>query len=425
VNTQRYETLIEIACNMRPLVVLLAVLCAHIVDGLEIGSGDAAAYSFVTASPLPVLPSPPLAVSPAHVASLPSRAASPSLALSAASEPIQVTVFSPAPGDVAGRNGSGFVVDIALDVASSQDNNLLSNYVPYFNDPSSKTFKPGSASFAPGLVVTLSTTEHLGTAFRGPGTNLAGLFQINGIAEVNFGDMAEAWNTWIAQKPLFGADLESMLTVFVVNGTAPDIVADDLSGYDIISNIVVVPFTIAGDDDVADVFGPAEVTVLSPGEGDVSGVNGTGFVIDVLLQYGTSLSSVSKQAKLNTVAGPTIDILPEPFFNDPSSPSFHPGSLVSSPGLVVTLSTTKNVSGTPFQGPSTNLAGLFQVTGISSNSTVLNVQNVWLPGKALFGVNVESELTVFVVEGTAPLYIPPYPAGIISEVVKVTFTIAG
>ena len=96
-------------------------------------------------------------------------------------------------------------------------------------------------------------------------------------------------------------------------------------------------------------------------------------------------------------------------------------------GLVVLLSTTKNVSGTPFKGPGTNLAGLFQITGTSRTGDVLNVQNVWIPGKALFGKNVKSKLTAFVVAGKAPAYINDISAteGKISAITNVTFTIAG
>lgn len=134
-------------------------------------------------------------------------------------------------------------------------------------------------------------------------------------------------------------------------------------------------------------------------------VDGTDFVIDILLQSDSYLSTAM------------------PYFNSPSNnKTFHPGSLASSPGLVVLLSTTKNVTGTPFKGHSTNLAGLFQLTGTASAG---KVQNIWLPGKALFGVDVESTLTVFVVNGTSPAYVPePFPRAI-SPIVKVPFTIAG
>lgn len=165
--------------------------------------------------------------------------------------PVVVTVFSPGKGDVAGLAGAGYIVDLSLDAASPADNAYLSvanGYKPFFNDPTSTTFHPGSDLGAPGLVVLLSTTKTIpGTPFVGPGTNLAGLFQINGVAKVNEGTLAETWNTWQVGKPIAGAGVKTTLTVFVVKGTAPTVISgepEDQPGR--ISNIVYVTFTIAG-----------------------------------------------------------------------------------------------------------------------------------------------------------------------------------
>ncbi|MHB2001745.1 MAG: hypothetical protein ACYCSI_16425 [Solirubrobacteraceae bacterium] len=95
---------------------------------------------------------------------------------------------------------------------------------------------------APGLVVLLSNTPtQPGTPFQGPRTNLAGLFQINGVAQIS-GGRAETWNTWQPGKALFGAG-PTTLTVYAVRGTAPAVVpAHGLE----ISNVVHVKFDIAG-----------------------------------------------------------------------------------------------------------------------------------------------------------------------------------
>ena len=45
-------------------------------------------------------------------------------------------------------------------------------------------------------------------------------------------------------------------------------------------------------------------------------------------------------------------------FNGPK-PTFHPGPNAAAPGLVVLLSTTPTLAGTPLQGANTNLAGDF------------------------------------------------------------------
>lgn len=160
--------------------------------------------------------------------------------------PLKVTVFSPGAGDHSGAGGVAFIVDLSLDATKPRYNSLLSpaaGYKPYFNDPSASTFHPGPDPGAPGLVVLLSTTPNKpGTPFQGPRTNLAGLFQINGVARVG-GGLAETWNTWQPGKPLFGTG-PSRLTVYVVRGTAPAVVP--ATGLKRISNVVTVPFSING-----------------------------------------------------------------------------------------------------------------------------------------------------------------------------------
>lgn len=169
----------------------------------------------------------------------------------ATDKPVKVTVFSPGDGDQAGTGGKGYVVDLSLDAASPSDNSYLSaanGYKPYFGDPTSPNFHPGADAGAPGLVVLLSTTKTIaGTPFKGPNTNLAGLFQINGIARVNNGSTAETWNTWLVGKPIAGAGIASTLTVYVVSGTAPAVVSGTPESQpNLISNVVRVNFTIAG-----------------------------------------------------------------------------------------------------------------------------------------------------------------------------------
>lgn len=164
---------------------------------------------------------------------------------------IDVTVFSPGLGDVVGVAGAGFVVDLALDVSAPQYNDTLSprlGYKPFFNDPSNNsTFHPGPAIAAPGLVVLLSTTKSIpGTVFKGPNTNLAGLFQITGTALVNNGTTREVWSTWLVGKAIAGMGIPSNLTVFVLNGTAPTyLVGSPSEQIGRMSNVVSVPFYLA------------------------------------------------------------------------------------------------------------------------------------------------------------------------------------
>jgi predicted lipoprotein with Yx(FWY)xxD motif len=159
-------------------------------------------------------------------------------------QPVELSVFSPGANDVAGKDGSGFVIDLALTARNKASNRFLApeaGYKPLFNNPTSPTFQPGPNGAAPGLVVLLSTTPDTpGTPFHGPNTNLAGLFQINGVGSVR-GGLTQTWNTWQVGRAGFGSG-PSILTAYVVKGAAPAVVPG--SGLEVISNKVNVPFTI-------------------------------------------------------------------------------------------------------------------------------------------------------------------------------------
>ena len=104
---------------------------------------------------------------------------------------------------------------------------------------------------------------------------------------------------------------------------------------------------------------PVKVTVFSPGAGDHSGTGGAGFIVDLAVD--------ATGARGNSILSSANGY--HPFFNDPSSTTFHPGPDPGAPGLVVLLSTTPDKPGTPLQGPDTNLAGLFSST-VSPTSAV-------------------------------------------------------
>jgi|SRR5271167_4174446 len=157
---------------------------------------------------------------------------------------------------------------------------------------------------------------------------------------------------------------------------------------------------------------PVMVTVFSPGAGDVSGTAGAGFIVDLAIDA----TDAGGNALLSSTNGY------QPFFNDPTSSTFHPGVDPGAPGLVVMLSTTPNKPGTPLQGPGTNLAGLFQLNGVANVGGKAEAWNTWQVGKPLFGTG-HSSLTVYVVAGTAPTVVSPETKPI-SNVVRVPFTIA-
>jgi len=159
---------------------------------------------------------------------------------------------------------------------------------------------------------------------------------------------------------------------------------------------------------------PLTVTVFSPGNGDVSGSEGAGFVIDLAIDA----SSPRYDNLLSSTAGY------KPFFNDPSAPTFHPGPAPGAPGLVVLLSGTPDKPGTPFQGPNTNLAGLFQLNGVATvEGNKAEDWATWEVLKPNFATGPET-LTVYVVSGTAPAVVPASGLKPISNVVKVRFEIA-
>jgi predicted lipoprotein with Yx(FWY)xxD motif len=154
-----------------------------------------------------------------------------------------------------------------------------------------------------------------------------------------------------------------------------------------------------------------KASVISPAPGASAGIGGT-FSVDL------SLEARMPQAN-SLLAGYTAA------FNDPSKPSFHPGPDAAAPGLVVLLSTTPTIAGTPLQGPNTNLAGVFQINDIATTNGKTSTFNSWIvtaPG--FFGKATTATLTVYAVDGTAPAVVTGNEKPI-SNVVRENFTIAG
>jgi hypothetical protein len=175
-------------------------------------------------------------------------------------KPVSVEVFAPEKGDAAGRNASGFLVDLAAEfptgVAATGAKEQVTGPGAHQNAPPFPgAFAPGKDESFPGLIVLLSTTG-IGA---GPGQNLAGLFNLTGFTDRK--NETEVWTTWIAGAPLFG---EGKSTAYVAvaadkdgNGVfddAPNAVPDadgdgdvdrrDLKAFGVASNIGEVPFSI-------------------------------------------------------------------------------------------------------------------------------------------------------------------------------------
>jgi hypothetical protein len=75
----------------------------------------------------------------------------------------------------------------------------------------------------------------------------------------------------------------------------------------------------------------------------------------------------------------------ETAFKDPNAPTFGPGPNAAAPGLVVLLSTTPNMRGTPLHGPNTNLAGVVEINDVSqlrATSTPPTAGSLPVPGSS-------------------------------------------
>ena len=161
---------------------------------------------------------------------------------------------------------------------------------------------------------------------------------------------------------------------------------------------------------------PVKLSVLSPHRGDRAGQDGAGFVVDLAL--------VARNDRANTLLSTEAGY--KPLFNNPTAPTFHTGANEAAPGLVVMLSTTPNLPGTQFQGPRTNLAGLFQLNGVTAQHGLTEIRNAWHVGRAGFGAG-RATLTAYAVVGKAPTVVAETPAAggmlLISTIVKVPFRI--
>ncbi|HEX6723938.1 MAG TPA: hypothetical protein VF073_01730 [Gaiella sp.] len=176
-----------------------------------------------------------------------------------AAAPVQVEVFAPRTGDVAGKQSKGFLVDLALRypslAASGADFQLTGPATHQNQSPFPGGFAAGVDEKVPGLIVLLSTS----TVGAKNAQNLANLFNLTAFTNQKTN---EIWDTWIVGGPSFGKNVRSVLRVAVaadrnkdgIYNDAPAVVPDsnhdgrinavDLQAYGVASNIAVVPFEI-------------------------------------------------------------------------------------------------------------------------------------------------------------------------------------
>ena len=131
----------------------------------------------------------------------------------------------------------------------------------------------------------------------------------------------------------------------------------------------------------------ADVEIWVPRQGDHVGIGGRGYIVDLGIEFDTGdLDATGFNGLQITGPGPLDNVGPHPG-------TFSPGRDDRMPGLVVLLSTTAIAA-----GPGTNLANLFNVTGVTRlQDDEIELWDTWIIGAPNFGRGVESTLYVAVV----------------------------
>ena len=139
---------------------------------------------------------------------------------------------------------------------------------------------------------------------------------------------------------------------------------------------------------------PVRLDVLAPGSGDNAGTEGKGWFVDLAINYPASgpdgLTASGFTGLQLTGPGAHNNIAPFPG-------TFSTGKDDRLPGLVV-LSSTTNSTLPGFSGPGTNLANLFNLTGITNRTAKkTEIWDTWIVGAAIAGQNVDTTVTVAVI----------------------------
>jgi hypothetical protein len=133
---------------------------------------------------------------------------------------------------------------------------------------------------------------------------------------------------------------------------------------------------------------PVNIQVFAPENGDNAGISGAGWFVDMELEFDhTSLAGTGFNGLQLTGPGVHNNAAPLPG-------AFSTGPDDKNPGLVVLTSTTNSVN-PGFSGPGTNLANLFNITGVTDRrGQESELWDTWLVGAAIAGTNVDTVLTV-------------------------------
>ncbi len=135
---------------------------------------------------------------------------------------------------------------------------------------------------------------------------------------------------------------------------------------------------------------PVHISVFAPERHDNAGVEGRGWFVDMELDFPGGPDGLRQSGfTAFQLTGPAVHANAAPFPG-----SFSTGHDDRNPGLVVLTSTTN--SGTPgFSGPGTNLANLFNLTGVTNRTAdETEIWDTWLIGAAFAGKDIDTTLTV-------------------------------
>jgi hypothetical protein len=135
---------------------------------------------------------------------------------------------------------------------------------------------------------------------------------------------------------------------------------------------------------------PVKIEVFSPEPFHNAGIAGAGWFVDTELTFhGKTLQQTGFTGLQLT--GPAVHANAAPFPG-----GFSTGHDDRNQGLVVLTSTTVNDPSQPgFVGPGTNLANLFNITGVTNRTAQeTELWDTWIVGKPIAGQNVNTTLTV-------------------------------
>src|SRR6185369_10852872 len=148
-------------------------------------------------------------------------------------KPVRIEVFAPERGANAGANGFGWFVDMEVDFLGKNLHQAgfsgfqLTGPMGHNNiPPFPGVFSTGRDDRLPGLVVLTSTTNNTLPGFSGPGTNLANLFNLTGITNRDNKE-TELWDTWIVGAAIAGQNVNTTLTVAVIDDLNHDGIFND------------------------------------------------------------------------------------------------------------------------------------------------------------------------------------------------------